>query len=48
MEHGFNPLVLVGIAPLSWRFGVVRSKPGKRVYAFGPFRLSLHNLARMD
>lgn len=40
-----NPLILIGIAPLSWRLGVTRSKPGKLVLAFGPFRLSLHNLA---
>ena len=39
-----SPLVLVGIAPLSWRFGVVRRKPGKLVRAFGPFRISFHNL----
>lgn len=37
-----NWLVMVGIAPLSWRIGEVRNKPGKRVYAIGPFRLGLH------
>lgn len=39
-----SPLILCGIAPLSCRFGVVRRKPGKLVLAFGPFRLSFHNL----
>lgn len=39
-----NPLVLFGIAPLSWRFGALRRKPGKAVYAFGPLRFSFHDL----
>ena len=38
--------VFVGIAPFSWRLGTVRIKPGvKRVYAFGPLRLSIHRIA---
>lgn len=41
-----NPLILIGLAPLSWRLGVVRSKPGKWVFALGPLRISAHNLAR--
>jgi hypothetical protein len=41
-----NPLVLIGIAPISWRLGVVRSKPGKLVFALGPLRLSFHNLEK--
>jgi hypothetical protein len=39
-----NPLIMIGLAPLSWRFGVTRSKPGKLVLAFGPFRIAFHNL----
>lgn len=42
-----NPLLLIGIAPISWRFGIVGRKPGKIVIALGPFRLSLHNLKDM-
>ena len=39
-------LVMVGVAPLSWRLGVVRDKVGvKRVYALGPFRLAVHWIA---
>lgn len=30
------------VFPTSWRLGVVRSTPKKRVYALGPFRLTLH------
>jgi len=41
-----NPLILFGIAPLSWRVGAIRRKPGKAVYAFGPFRISFHNLTQ--
>lgn len=37
-------MIFIGIAPLSWRIGLVRSKPGKRVYALGPLRLSLHSV----
>jgi hypothetical protein len=37
-------MLFIGIAPLSWRFGVVRRKPGKLVLACGPLRLSLHNM----
>ncbi|QJA43147.1 hypothetical protein [Phaeobacter phage MD18] len=40
-----NPLIMSGTAPLSWRLGVTGRKPGKRVNAFGPIRLSYHNLA---
>lgn len=40
-----NPLFLVGLAPLSWKLGVVRHKPGKLVVALGPIRFSFHNLA---
>lgn len=39
-----NPLALIGLAPISWRLGVVRRKPGKLVVAFGPLRLSFHDL----
>lgn len=39
-----NYLVMIGIAPLSWRLGVVRRKPGKLVLSFGPLRLSTHYL----
>lgn len=39
-----NPLVLIGVAPLSWRLGIIRRKPGKMVLAVGPIRLSFHNL----
>lgn len=39
-----NILIMVGIAPFSWRLGVIRRKPGKLVFALGPFRLSLHDL----
>jgi len=39
-----NSLFMVGIAPFSWRLGVVRNKPGKWVGAFGPLRLSLHHV----
>lgn len=39
-----NPLVLIGVAPFSWRLGVIRHKRGKLVWAFGPIRLSFHNL----
>lgn len=42
-----NPLFMVGVAPVSWRFGVVRHKPGvKTVFALGPFRMALHFLDR--
>lgn len=41
-----NPLALIGLAPLSWRFGTVRRKPGKMVWAFGPIRFSFHNLRK--
>lgn len=40
-----NYLALVGIAPFSWKLGVVRRKPQKFVLALGPFRFSFHNLA---
>lgn len=40
-----DPLVMIGLAPLNWRIGVVRHKVGKLVWAFGPLRLSFHNLA---
>lgn len=41
-----NPGIFLGFAPLSWRVGVIRRKPGvKLVLAFGPFRLALHNLS---
>lgn len=40
-----NYLLMIGVAPLSWRLGVVRHKPGvKTVLAFGPFRVALHFL----
>lgn len=40
-----NKLFMVGFAPLSWRWGCVRTKPGvKSVYACGPFRFAIHNL----
>lgn len=39
-----NPLFLIGLAPLSWRFGITRRKPGKLVFALGPVRFSFHNL----
>jgi hypothetical protein len=39
-----NPLFMIGIAPLSWRLGVTGKKPGKVVYALGPFRVSYHAL----
>ena len=35
-------LFMIGIAPLSWRLGVVRRKPGKLVLAFGPLRFAAH------
>lgn len=41
-----NPLVLVGLAPISWRLGIVRRKPGKLVISVGPLRLSFHNLSK--
>lgn len=44
----FNYLVMVGIAPFSWRFGLIRVCFKKRVYAFGPLRLSIHNLEYSD
>lgn len=37
-------VLMVGIAPTSWRIGMIRNKPGKQVYAFGPLRLSFHKL----
>lgn len=40
-----NPLILVGIAPFSWRLGVVRRKSGKLVLALGPLRCCFHNVA---
>ncbi len=40
-----GPLILFGIAPLSWKVGVMRRKPGKLVLALGPLRLSLHDLS---
>lgn len=40
-----NPAIYIGFAPLSWCVGLVRDKsPTKMVWAFGPFRLSVHNL----
>lgn len=39
-----NYLLMVGIAPISWRFGIVRSTPYKIVYALGPFRLAVHKI----
>lgn len=41
---GCNYLVMIGVAPFSWRFGIVRNKPGKLVLSAGPFRLSVHDL----
>lgn len=38
-----NFLVLIGIAPFSWRLGVVHKKPGNPVLFLGPLRLSFHN-----
>lgn len=42
-----NPLISLGIAPFSWRLGIVRSKPGKVVIGLGPLRLSLHDLSEV-
>jgi len=39
-----NILATIGIAPISWRLGVVRHTPYKWVFALGPFRLSIHKL----
>ena len=32
----------LSLFPVSWRFGVVRTKPTKTVWALGPFRFSIH------
>jgi len=37
-------MIMAGIAPLSWRLGVIRYTHYKWVFAVGPFRLSIHNL----
>jgi hypothetical protein len=38
-----HPLFMVGIAPTSWRLGVVRYKPGvKIVLGLGPLRVAFH------
>lgn len=39
-----NYLFMIGLAPLSWRLGVIRRKPGKTVWAVGPVRFSVHRL----
>jgi hypothetical protein len=41
-----NPIFMIGLAPLSWRFSVTRRKPGKLVLAFGPLRAAWHNPGR--
>lgn len=41
-------MAFIGIAPLSWRIGTIRTKPTKVVYAFGPFRVSLHTLSEAN
>jgi len=40
-----NFLMMVGVAPLSWRLGLIKEKVGKVVYAVGPLRLSFHDLS---
>jgi len=39
-----NVLVTIGIAPVSWRLGVVRHTTYKWVFAMGPLRFSIHKL----
>lgn len=41
-------MAFIGIAPLSWMIGKIRTKPSKVVYAFGPLRLSLHSLSEAN
>lgn len=38
-------MLFIGLAPFSWRLGIVRSKPGKLVLGLGPLRLSLHKVS---
>ena len=35
-------LIMVGVAPLNWRFGRLRDAEHKKVWACGPLRLSIH------
>ncbi len=40
-----NVLLMVGIAPFSWRWGLVRRKAAvKTVWSLGPIRIALHHL----
>ena len=36
---------MIGVAPFSWRFGVIRHTHYKIVFALGPLRLALHDVA---
>jgi hypothetical protein len=47
-----NILLMIGLAPLSWRFGRIRRKYDQRyrlvklVFALGPLRVSMHDLGK--
>ena len=43
-----NFLLMIGVAPFSWRFGLIRHTAAKAVFALGPFRVSLHDLDMAD
>lgn len=36
---------MIGIAPTSWRYGAIRRKEGKSVFAFGPLRFARHEVS---
>lgn len=37
-----NCILMIGLAPFSWKIGIVRSKPGKMVLGLGPLRFAYH------
>jgi len=39
-------IVMVGIAPTSWKMGYVRRTTRKIVVCFGPLRFSIHRFVR--
>lgn len=39
-----NYLWMIGLAPFSWRLGLVKKTDRKSVYALGPFRYAWHDI----